>query len=442
MVGKSPHWHAQALLIVSVAWRRASLALQRLLIRRELRHTAFDPSRNWQVGDDSIPPSVRTRDVDPTIPGVNVIGFFRRQFGLGEAARAYAGALWGTGAPIALRDVDLRLPHEGRERAFDGLLGLQVPHSISMICVNPDYMRSALRRIRADHPHYRVACWFWELESLPKSWRPMLTDVDEFIAPSSFVRDALRKETSKPVTVIPVPLIQSTDSGLTREHFGLPEHAFIFLCSFDFNSWIARKNPFAAIAAFRKAFPSAQSEVRLLVKTANAAQHPAEARKLLRLASLDARIIVRDGVLNRAHVCALQRCCDAFVSLHRAEGFGLGLAECMSLGKPVVATGWSGNVDFMSEQNSFLVDYKLVHVASGDYPEADGARWAEPDVEHAARIMARLAASPELANTTGLRGRHDIQEFLSPARTGRALVDLLQSIHQRRAISASRRNDT
>lgn len=137
--------------------------------------------------------------------------------------------------------------------------------------------------------------------------------------------------------------------------------------------------------------------------------------------------MVRDEVIDRAHVHALQRCADVYVSLHRAEGFGLGLAECMAMGKPVIATGWSGNVDFMDQANSCLVGYRLVPVGDGEYPHPDGALWAEADVDEAAAHMRRLADDRGYAAGLGARAAQSVAARLSPQAAAAALIARLEA---------------
>jgi len=295
--------------------------------------------------------------------------------------------------------------------------------------VNPDYLDVALTSIghaRMQGRHV-IACWFWELDVIPESWLPAIEHVDEIMVASGFLEAAFRKVTDKPILRVPIPLSERPDSGLQRTDFGLPERKFIFLCSFDFHSFVARKNPHAVIGAFRAAFPHGRDDVRLLVKSSNGHMHPDALRELIAVTGGDARVILRDEVIEAAHVHALQRCCDAYVSLHRAEGFGLGLAECMALGKPVIATGWSGNLEFMTPSNACLVGYKLVPVA-GRYPESDGAMWAEADVMDAANAMRRLADNPQGAIELGRTASRDIREHLAPERAARHLSARLREL--------------
>lgn len=363
--------------------------------------------------------------------GVNIFAYFRGQFGLGESARLYTRALIDAGYPVALIDIGLQLPHGFDDDSLDRYLGSETPHSIHLLFVNPDYLEDSLRKIGKAKlvGGYVIACWFWELEIIPPAWLPALDIVDEIMVSSSFVEAAFRRVTDKPILRVPLPLGDGQDSGLTRTDLGLRPDAFIFLVTFDFNSWLDRKNPFAAIEAFIRAFPPGRDDVQLLVKSSNGYRHPEPFLRLLKATGNDSRIMVRDEVIDRHHVQAIQRCADAYVSLHRAEGFGLGLAESMRLGKPVVATAWSGNVDFMNERNSLLVDFELVPVEHGQYSHTQGQRWAEADVEQAATCMRRLVDEAGLAQRIGDQAQMDIHEKLSSQTVADCLIDRLTLIH-------------
>jgi hypothetical protein len=365
-----------------------------------------------------------------TKKGVNIFGYLRGQFGIGESARMYARALIAAGYPVALNDIDIDLPHGFRDSSLDGDIGIGAPYETNLIFVNPDYLSQALASIGEIKlkGRYTIACWFWELEQVPDDWRWAFDVVDEIMVASTFVAEAFRQVTQKPILRVPLPVTVADDSGVSRRDFGLPSDKFIFLTTFDFHSSIHRKNPFAVIEAFREAFPCARTDVCLLIKSTNGYQYPDNLQKLLSLAMEDSRILVRDQVLDHAHVQALQRCSDAYISLHRAEGFGLGLAECMAMGKPVIGTGWSGNLDFMSLGNSCLVNYALVPVQAGEYPHAQGARWANADIGHAAAFMRRVVDDRDFAVDLGQKGAADIRQNLSPASAARALVSRLNEI--------------
>ncbi|ALN59588.1 glycosyl transferase, group 1 family protein [Lysobacter enzymogenes] len=363
-------------------------------------------------------------------PGVNIFAYLRGQFGLAESARMYGRALIEAGYPVALHDIAIDLPHGLADRSLDAHIGEDATHAISIIFVNPDYLDEALRHIGEAKlkGRYLIACWFWELEEIPADWLPALDQVDEILVATEFVERAFRRVTAKPILRVPLPLCPVPDSGLTREDFGLAPDRFVFLVTFDFNSWIHRKNPFAVVEAFQRAFPPERDDVQLLLKSSNGYRHPDNFLSLLALGARDPRIVVRDEVIDRAHVHALQRCADAYVSLHRAEGFGLGLAESMALGKPVIGTGWSGNLEFMDENDSCLVGYSLVPVGEGEYPHPPGAMWAQADVEQAAAHMRRLADDRAFAAELGRRARESVRRTLAPQAAADAIAARLRDI--------------
>ncbi|WP_425602680.1 glycosyltransferase [Stenotrophomonas indicatrix] len=422
------------------AWREGAL---QLLTRRIRARTRFPRTAAWH-GWQPRPTSPTSRvPADTALPGVNILGYIHGQFGLAEAARSYARALIDNRVPVALRDIDLDLPHGWDDRALDAYIDNDVPHPVSIIFVNPDYLERALQDIgRARlQGRYLIACWFWELETIPDSWLPALSHVDEILVASAFVEQAVRKVTDKPVLRIPMPLGTIEDSGLQRADFGLPETAFIFLVTFDFSSRMERKNPEAAIRAFRAAFPPERRDVRLLVKSSNGYRFPHWIKRIFELAEGDDRIIIRDDVIDRAHLNALQRCCDAYVSLHRAEGFGMGLAECMAIGKPVIATGWSGNMEFMDAASAALVDFSLVAVGEGEYPGGEGQRWADADVAQAAALMRRLADGPAAAAALGSAGRQHVEAILSAPVAAARIIERLKELRTTSVHGTARQQD-
>lgn len=396
-------------------------------------------------GFRSLPPLASNRDATcamdeasrvavKTGEGVNVFGHLHGEFGLGESARMYAGALIGAGVPVTLNDLAHDVPHAFGDTSLDVATRQGAPYAVNLLFANPDYMQRAIEFVgpAAWEGRTTIGCWFWELETIPGEWQEAIDAVDGIMVASAFTEEAFRRATDKPVFRVKLPLPALDASDASRRDFDLPEDAFVFLVSFDFNSSIYRKNPIAAIDAFRSAFPSSREDVRLMVKSSNGHRYPEHMSQLLAAASQDPRILVRDQVLPIAHMHALQKCADAYVSLHRAEGFGLGLAESMAMGKPVIATAWSGNMDFMDADNSCLVDYRLVPVGEGEYPHAAGTRWADPDTQQAAAWMRRLVDTPGLAAGLGRKAADHIRSDLSPDRAASAIVDAIRLITIRR----------
>lgn len=413
-----------------VRWR---VALSEMLARRAGKKVMFKRTSRWALETE------RPAPVEPIVSrdggfaasdGVNIFAYARGQFGLAESARLYARALLESGYPVAIYDIALDIAHSMGDTSLDCHIGADTPHGINLVFVNPDYLDAAIASIGRERlrGRYTIGCWFWELERFPPEWLPALDDVDEVMVSSDFIREVIGRATDKPILHVPLPVVEVPDSGLQRSDFGLRDDAFVFLSSFDFNSFLARKNPLDTIRAFRLAFADGRQDVQLLIKSSNGHRHPDRLRELLDAASGDKRILVRDEVIDRAHVQALQRCADAYVSLHRSEGFGLGLAECMRLGKPVIATAWSGNMEFMTPQNSCLVDYEMVAVAQGEYLYHDGQRWAQPNVEHAAKYMRRLVEQPTYAAELGKRAASDIREKLSPKTVSGKLIQRLSHL--------------
>ncbi len=439
--------------VVSQAWLKAiyrhvpsrlrDRVTGRLMAPPEPVYCRFENEASWESRRRPVPdaPVRFFGEPDPawTGHGTNIFAYLRGQFGLAECARMYARALLGARYPAALVDVDIKLPHGWNDRSLDAYIGLDAPHNVHLVFINPDFLDAALEQIgkaRLQGGHI-IACWFWELENIPASWLPALEQVDEILVASRFVGEAFARVTDKPILCVPLPLSEVGDSGLERKDFGIPANAFVFLTSFDFNSYLHRKNPFAAVKAFQQAFPPGRRNVQLLIKTSNGYRRPELLQSLLDAVDGDPRIVVRDQVLDRADVQALQRCADVYVSLHHAEGFGLGLAECMAQGKPVIGTGWSGNMEFMDQDNSALVGYTLVPVQDGEYAHHEGQRWAAADIADAARWMQRLADEPGLAQAMGERARESINKTLSPERAAALLIARIEQIHQQREFISS-----
>jgi len=364
-------------------------------------------------------------------PGVDLVGFAYGEFGLAESLRALAKACLAGDIPFGVKDVDLRLKTRQADRSIAAHVTDTLKHRCSVFCLNPDMMkpmRSLLVEGAAMGRH-NVGYWFWELEQLPREWDYAIAAVDEIWVSTQFIADAVRRATPKPVVLIPAPIDVAPSRPYARAEFGLPEDRFLFLFSFDFNSFTSRKNPEGAIAAFREAFAPTRRDVGLVIKSINAANKPEKMRELRALIGGDDRIVIVDGFFTRDQVSGLQTVVDAYLSLHRAEGLGLGLAESMYQGKPVIGTGYSGNLEFMNEQNSCLIDYRRVSIAKGEYICDDECfEWAEPDVGHAAQHMRRLVDDADFRVRIATRGQQDIRTRFTLAATAAAIRGRLEEL--------------
>ncbi|MEA2326500.1 MAG: hypothetical protein QOE68_1459 [Thermoanaerobaculia bacterium] len=364
---------------------------------------------------DSFPPS-RPHVLLP--PGLNIVGNIAHDTGVGESARLCRNACEAAG--IANHIVDANDETQ------------QAMYRTSVFHVNADQLPEVHERL----PHvfgassYNIGCWHWELPELPDALAQSAAPLDEIWAPSEFIRSAVSSKVSIPVIHMPHGVEVTEIDACEPAEFGVPPGRFTFLCMFDFASVMERKNPLGAVDAFHRAFPD-DSNVALLIKAGRAARHRREYAELAgRLRGIP-NVYLTDRMLPRPRVNGLLAACDAVVSLHRSEGFGLILAEAMYLGKPVVATGWSGNMDFMTSENSCPVAYELVTLDRTYGPYRPGQQWANPDLDDAARLMRRIVDDTSFRTEISTRARETIRSEFSPAAAGARYRDRLAMVEQR-----------
>jgi glycosyltransferase involved in cell wall biosynthesis len=317
------------------------------------------------------------------------------------------------------------------DNSWSHRLSTDNPHPVNVFHINADQMPLAYDLLGRDffRGHYNVGFWHWELPELPNEYLPGFAALQEVWVPSAFVLDAVSAKSPVPVVKMPHAVEFAVDNKVTRARMGLPEGKFLFLTMYDLHSYHERKNPEAVIAAFRKAFRD-RSDVMLVVKVQNTNSCPEEFARLQEVAAESGNMLLIGNTMRREEVYNLEWLCDCFVSLHRSEGFGLGLAESMYLGKPVVGTNWSGNTEFMRPSNSFTVDYRLVQIDRDVGVYRRGQWWAEPDIEHAAWSMAKLVADDELRREIALQGQQTLRTNFSPAAIGARIQRRLKFIRQ------------
>ncbi len=359
-------------------------------------------------------------------PGMNVLGHFCHVSGLRVATRETVAALHRAGLRTSCRDVPAILETDLPERS--SYLGREI-FDCTLLCLSPAsvmhecYPRSGLAARKGT---YRIAVWYWELEAVPPEWVRHAGLVQEIWAPSRFIAEAMRQALPIPVVDMPPSLALPAFPALTRAHFELPDNRYLFLFMFDFASVMERKNPLGLIRAFRKAF-GADERVHLVIKATRGSLFPQEFAQLRNEAD-SAGVTLIDRILSDDEHYGLLDLCDCYVSLHRSEGFGLTLAEAMLLGKPVIATGYSGNRDFMTNENSLLVDYNRIPISQSVSAYRRGCTWADPSVDHAAELMRWVFEHPDEARSLGERARRDVSVTLSREAAGRRMLDRLRTI--------------
>lgn len=355
----------------------------------------------------------------PAQAGLGIGGELSSASGLGSSARRMREALTQLGVANWGLDTGDRLPGGGAGRVVEPL-----PAGAPLVLhINAPLMGWALRRLPREAAQGRrvIGTWAWELPVVPESWRAGLRFVHEIWVPSRFTADAiatiLPRDARVTLRVVPIPVAAAPPrpSALTRADFGLPADALVVLCAFNLASSFVRKNPLAAIAAFREAF-GARSDRLLVLKVGNITHYPADFETIRAAVAGVANIRLETRTLSAGDNDALTACADIVLSLHRSEGFGLVPAEAMWLGKPVVATGWSGNMDFMSPETAACVAYRLVPAADPrGVLEVPGAVWAEADIADAAAHLRRLAEDAEARRAMGARAADSVRHLLGTA---------------------------
>lgn len=331
-----------------------------------------------------------------TLDGINVAGYLTAESGVGAAARGYVKALQKLNMQVALNNVDIGVQSRKADDTF-AEFAANNPYPINLICVNADQVPAFMEAKGADYfaGKYNIGVWWWETPDFPEEWLQSFDRFDEIWVGSSYIQRAISRLSPVPVVLIP-PVVLATELYADKTRFGLDTDEFTFLSVFDFFSNFERKNPLATIDAFTKAFRR-DEPVRLVLKCINVEAHP-ERFATLKESAKDARIAIIDRYLSSRENLLLIRSCDAYVSLHRAEGLGLPIAESMLQKRPVIVTAWSGNMDFTNINNSFLVPYKLIANGVEAKPYKMSDYWAEPDIDQAAALLRTVVDQAERRN--------------------------------------------
>lgn len=372
---------------------------------------------------------IQPYDSDAFPYGLNLIGPIDGATGLGQSCRLVEHVIRQTGCPYMIYNYEQNTKNKVSMEDYLEKTGTQLQYSINLWHVNPSEFAEAYMTMgsSAFDKKYNIAFWLWELEEFPEEWVPYIRLLDEIWTPSEFVSRSIRQKTSKPVYTVPYCVTAESDVGrYGRKYFSLPEDRFLFLMMYDSQSIKERKNPEGAIRAFQSAFASEQNDVGLVVKVNSADEK--ELSWLKNLSGDYKNIYLIDRNLEKIQVNSLVSCVDVFVSLHRAEGFGLVMAEAMLNRVPVIATAWSANTEFMNPQVACMVGYQLETLEKDMPPYKKGNRWAEPDLEEAAGYMRRLYAEKEYYAQISENAYAHAKEWLGMNRIKSVIQERLQDI--------------
>ena len=351
--------------------------------------------------------------------GINVVGIFKAETGFGEAVRGTLNALIAAGIPVTIIDMEVSLKNRLNDESVTGF-SEENTYPVNLVQVNPFMIAKLLENKGAGFfkGKYNIAYWVWETTEIPDNFLEFEYLFDEIWTASEYCLKAISQKATIPVVCIPHIAEINADDIAPSLPFTLAKEKFIFLNIFDFGSLIERKNTLGLIEAFKKAFEKSNNDVLLVIKSSTGFNYPKEKKLVENAIASYPNIMLTDAMFRRNELLALSQRADCYVSLHRSEGFGLNMSDAMVMGKPVIATGYSGNMEFMSINNSFPVKYRLETIDYKLPPYPQGSIWSNPDTDHAASLMQYVVANPEEAAAIGKRAKEDMEKSFSSKAIG------------------------
>lgn len=361
--------------------------------------------------------------------GINLIGFIRGEIGLGQSCRLLADAVNHSEIKFTIYNYEQISSMRFKDSTWDEKITNTTPYNINLIHLNPPDLALSHVTLKNDMWDYKynIAFWLWELEEFPEEWENCFKFVDEIWTPSEFASNSMRKKTDLPVHTMVYPISAPVNELYDREYFKLPNDKFLFLCMYDSNSTIERKNPTGAIRAFIKAFNKNEINVGLVVKINNPQKNDIDI--INNLVKEYENVFIITDIMTKVEVNSLIKNVDVLVSLHRAEGFGLPLAEAMLLGIPTIATNWSSNTEFMSNETACLIDYKLITLEHDCAMYKKGNRWADPDLQQAANYMKKLYEDINYYSEMSIKAQNYIKNNFNVEKASIAIKNRINDIY-------------
>jgi glycosyltransferase involved in cell wall biosynthesis len=364
------------------------------------------------------------------LPGFNLVGFLAAEFGLGDMARAALAGIAAAGVPVATRSIS-DWTQARQQASFRPSGEGNLPYRVNLLAVmaNETVIMSrdpATRWMLNDR--YNVGLWFWEVDRFDPASAEGFRLVDEIWVATDYMREIFEKASDRPVRKYTLPVDGYDDrTHLTRDDLGLPD-GYLFGFIFDFLSVFERKNPIGLIDAYRAAF-GPDDGAHLVIKSVGAGRRRADAARLRHAVADRDDIVLLDGFISTIEMRSLFQHFDCYASLHRSEGFGATMARSMACGKPTIATAYSGNLDFMTDDTSYLVPYDLVEVGPDAAPYPADSVWAEPDLTVAAEMMRRVFDEPTEARRRGELARERVRATHSVDRAGEFFAEQFERIY-------------
>lgn len=344
----------------------------------------------------------RQRGPVPSERIVNLVGIAGSASGLATAT-AQLQALCES-ASVDHRAIPVSHPHTNARIDDSDHLDLftygppPAPADIAVVGINANTLGAIgpIGRQRLFGDSYRVGYWWWEVDRMPDAYQTLLDLVDEIWVGTTHVAHLFRHLTDRPVHRVPLPPRHPAPGPVDLAALGVDAGTTLFTFAFDHSGVLERKNPLGLVAAWREAFAPADG-CTLVLKTLNHGIHRTSAEAVRHAVANRPDIVLVEEFLDGATLDGLLAASSAYVSLHRAEGLGLGMLDATLLGVPVIATATGGCMDFLAADSSWLVPGAPVAVGPNNDPYPADASWCDPDLDVAVAHLRAIASDPASA---------------------------------------------